>query len=84
MLARIEKSEIDALVKNVRYTVLEGTTITICYIELQSTFIVIGQSAPMNKVDYNKEDGEKYAYDDAYSKIWEFEGYHRKAQAHVL
>lgn len=83
MLEKIKVEELKALVKQAKYTVLEGTCITICYIELHSGFSVVGKSATMDKANFNKADGEKYAYEDAFSNLWELEGYHRIATAHA-
>lgn len=79
MLKKIEVSDLTALINEVKYTVLEGTTITICCIELHSGFSVIGKSATIDKANFDKSLGEKYAYEDAFSNLWELEGYHRLA-----
>jgi hypothetical protein len=64
--AKIAKSE---------YTILSDYRTTICQLTLQNGFTVIGKSACVDVRTFNKADGEKYAFEDAVSKVWELEGY---------
>jgi hypothetical protein len=48
---------------------------TVCILILQNGFEVVGTSAPVDKKNFNKELGEKYAKEVAIKKVWELEGY---------
>jgi hypothetical protein len=49
--------------------------VTQCVIILENGFKVIGESACVDPVNYNEELGKKYAYEKAFDKVWEVEGY---------
>lgn len=65
------KSKIDV----VGYTVLENSTVTICNITMKNGFSIRGESACVDPRNFDKAVGQKYAYEDAISKIWVLEGY---------
>jgi len=48
---------------------------TICVLTLKNDFEVVGTSAPVSRENFDKEIGEKYAYEKAFQKLWELEGY---------
>lgn len=50
---------------------------TICGIRMVNGFLVLGQSAPISKENFDQAIGEQLAYKDAFSKIWVLEGYHK-------
>lgn len=54
--------------------------VTICIIILNSGFKVEGTSACVDPANYNKELGEKFAYENAFEKLWQLEGYSLKKQ----
>ena len=64
-----------AKIKETRYVQVEGTTLTICILTLENGFSVRGESACVDPNHFNKEKGEKYAYEDAFRKLWPLEGY---------
>jgi len=47
-----------------------GHTVTHCRIVLDNGFSVSGESACVNPENYNKEIGEKIAYDNAFRQLW--------------
>lgn len=49
--------------------------VTICIIILENGFKVEGTSACVDPSRYNEAIGRKEAYDNAFEKIWEKEGY---------
>ena len=49
--------------------------LTVCVLTLQNGYIVTGESACASPENYNKEIGEKIAFDNARDKIWALEGY---------
>lgn len=81
---KVTKESIEARIKGVSYIVLPGTTVTICSIELANGFSVRGESACVDKRNFNMQIGEEIAYRQAFGKLWELEGYllaERKYQA---
>jgi hypothetical protein len=71
---RVTKDQIDARIAGVEFNKL-GETLTHCAIKLDNGFIVTGESACVNAANYNKEIGEKIAYDNAFNKLWAFFGF---------
>lgn len=69
----ITKDGIDAKIKDVKY-VREGI-FTMCFLTLENGFIVSGYSACADERNYNQEQGEKIAYDNAFRQVWPLEGY---------
>lgn len=50
-------------------------TMTVCNLQTVNGFNVIGKSACADPANYNKEIGEKVAFDDAFNQLWALEGY---------
>lgn len=70
---RVTKESIEAKIKSVAY--LRHGHLTICLITMKNGFMVLGKSAPADIRNYDKEVGERYAYDDAFKPLWQLEGY---------
>lgn len=49
--------------------------LTLCILVMQNGFTIIGKSAPARAENYNKDLGEKLAYEDAIRQLWPLEGY---------
>ena len=62
-------------VKDVAFTILEGTTVTICSVTLDNGFSVRGESACVDPTRFNKEMGEKRAKDNAINELWQLLGF---------
>lgn len=71
---KVTKELIEQKIKDVRYTVLDGT-VTICTIEMHNGFTFRGESAVVNKENYDQEIGQRIAYNETFNKIWPYEGY---------
>lgn len=69
----------DAILTTPEEDKVELSLVTICIIILNSGFKVEGVSACVDPSNYNKELGEKYAYENAFEKLWQLEGYVLKA-----
>lgn len=80
MPQKIQRSELEALITEIRYTRLDGTTKTFAHVFI-GEFSVTGESACLNPADFDKELGEKYAFENAFEKLWQLEGYHRAREA---
>lgn len=72
---RLSPALIDAKIKRAHYHRFPGTTLTICALELENGFIVVGESAAASPANFDQELGRKIANDNARQKIWALEGY---------
>ena len=72
---RITPQDIDDLIKDVAYYVFPETLLTVCCLTLQNGFNVTGESACASPANFNKQIGEKVAFDNAKQKIWPLAGY---------
>lgn len=50
-------------------------TVTKCVLVLENGFTIVGHSACVDPTIYDEALGQKYAYENAISKIWGLEGY---------
>ena len=62
-------------IKSVDYIRIPDTTVTICHIVLANGFSVRGESACVSTHTFEESVGRKIAYDNAFDKIWQLEGY---------
>lgn len=78
---RLTPDQIKAKVKEATYTVIGGR-LTVCVLELQNGFFVIGESAASSLENFDKELGEQIAYKNALDKVWMLEGYLLREKYH--
>lgn len=78
---RVTPKSIDQLIVASTFHVFFATT-TVCCLKLKNGFTVIGQSACASPENFNRELGEKIAFDEARDKIWAFEGYALRERLH--
>ena len=71
----VSLQDIQAKVKKTTYTVLPDTTTTVCQLHMENGYVILGTSACVDPLKFNKALGEKYAYEDAINKAWPLEGY---------
>ena len=57
------------------YVVMPDGRTTVCQLTMQNGFTVRGESSCVSVENFNKELGEKYAYEKAFDAAWAFEGY---------
>ena len=72
---RITVADMQAKVNSSTYTRLANSTTTVCQITLENGYTLIGTSACVDPANYNQAIGEKIAYDNAFEKLWDLEGY---------
>lgn len=63
--------ELASHIKNEQYHIFNDTNVTVCCLTLDNEFSVIGYSSCIDKENFNKELGEKYAKENAKEKLWE-------------
>lgn len=72
---RVTPADVDAAITGEQYHVFEGTTVTVCCLNLRNGFTVVGESACASPENFDAELGRKIARDNARQKIWALEGY---------
>lgn len=75
MKTYVDKSDIEARVKDVGYLTMPDGRTTICTITMVNNFTVNGFSACVNPKNFDPAIGRKYAYENAFEKLWQLEGY---------
>lgn len=74
-------ADIEAKIKDVEYHVFGGR-LTVAVVTMVNGFQVVGESACIDAANFVKEDGEKYAYEDAVEQLWMLEGYLLRERLH--
>ena len=70
---RVHRTDIEKKIYDVNYVV--NGTLTICIIEMWNGFQVVGTSACADPANFDRNIGERYAYDAAFKQLWPLEGY---------
>jgi len=80
---KVTKDGIESKIKKIMYMRVPDSTVTICQLEMLNGFSVRGESACVDPQNFDKEVGEEYAYVDAFSKLWQLEGYLLKEALYI-
>ena len=72
---RLTPELIDGVIADKDFYVFPKTQLTVCCLTLRNGFTVTGESACASPENFNKEIGEKIAFENARNKIWALEGY---------
>lgn len=72
---RLSPDLINSVIAKADYHVFPGSQLTVCCLTLVNGFTVTGESACVSPANFDKELGERIAYDNARNKIWALEGY---------
>lgn len=67
---------ISSLIEQTDY--LTHKTLTVCVLTLKNGTMVTGESNVIDPANYDAEIGQQMSYRDAFSKIWQLEGYAMK------
>lgn len=70
---RVTKESIEDRIEQVRY-IHDGTG-TFAIIRMTNTFEAHGYAKPADPANFDPDVGERYAYEDAFKKLWQLEGY---------
>jgi N4 Gp49/Sf6 Gp66 family protein len=79
---RVTSDQIDAKIVKAHYYRFPDTTLTVCALELENGFLVVGHSAAASPENFDAEIGQRLARDNARSKIWALEGYLLRQKRH--
>jgi hypothetical protein len=72
---RVTLESMQAKIKQENYLQPYGTVLTLCILEMQNGFFVVGESAPASPENFDAELGRKFAYENAIRQLWKLEGY---------
>ena len=72
---KVTKEGIEKRIVKTDYMVLPNSTVTICNLTMENGFSVRGESACVDPRNFDMEIGKQLAYKDAFSKLWQLEGY---------
>ena len=72
---RLTPAHIDEQIVGKYFHVVPGTTLTLCVLTLKNGFHVTGESAAASPENFDRDIGQKIAFDNARNKIWALEGY---------
>lgn len=75
-IRRIDKSELEALIDGEPRYYCTGT-LTVCYLTLKCGIILTGTSGCLNPDDFDPDIGQRISYENAFSQLWQLEGYAR-------
>ena len=73
--SQLTASDIHAAIANTAYFVMPDGRTTICQLTLNNGYTLLGTSSCVSAANFNQALGEKYAYEKAFDKVWELEGY---------
>lgn len=79
---KLSMGDILAAVVRADYWRLGESTTTVCQLTLKNGYTVVGTSACIDPLEFNKPVGEKVAWDNALEKVWELEGYLLQQKRH--
>ncbi len=72
---RVTLEYIQSRIARKEFTVLPGTTVTICSITLDNGYSVRGEIACVDPANFNAEIGQHYAEEQAIEKLWPLFGF---------
>ncbi|MFC1140867.1 Gp49 family protein [Pasteurella multocida] len=76
---RVTKEHLESIIVDKKFHRLTET-LTVCVLTLRNSFTVTGESACVDPASYNQEIGENIAYENAFEKLWQLEGYMLKTK----
>lgn len=71
---RITQDHLESIIAKKEFHRL-SETLTVCVLTLRNGFTVTGESACVSPANYDKTIGENVAYQNAFDKLWQLEGY---------
>ncbi len=70
---KITKESIETSIEGTSYLFHDHLTLAI--IKMKNGFMHVGKSAPASAANFDPEVGKRYAFEDAFRGLWQFEGY---------
>jgi len=72
---KVTVEQIASKIKSETYIVLSDGRSTICTLEMENGYTIHGYSACVDPTEFDINIGRRYAYEDAFRRIWPLEGY---------
>lgn len=72
---KITPARIESVIEKKDFHQIKGTTLTLCVLTLKNGYTVTGESACVDPENFDAEIGNQVAYENAFEKIWQLEGY---------
>ena len=82
MRTRVTDEYLQKRIKSIDYLRIPESTVTICHMVMLNGFSVRGESACVDADNFEEAVGRKIAYDNAFDKLWQLEGYLLAEQLH--
>ena len=79
----VPTKDVEAKIKKITFTVSESKKQTICFLTLENGFEVTGIAGVVDPANYDKQIGERYAYNRAFDKVRHLEGYLLQERRHI-
>jgi hypothetical protein len=70
---KVTEGSIRAKINRAEYHVVD--TLTVCILQMENGFYVVGKAAPADFRNYDPDVGKRFAYEDAFKQLWHLEGY---------
>ena len=72
-----QKLNTETILKKIKHHEYQkmGKKTVVCVLTLTNGFEIVGSSGCVNETDFSQKIGEQIAYQRAFDKIWELEGY---------
>lgn len=70
---RVKREDIIDRIEIIEFDTFDTTTV--CKIKLDNGYTVRGESACVNAANYDEQIGDRYAFDDAFKKLWPLFGF---------
>jgi hypothetical protein len=80
-IAKVTEEYMQSKIRDAWYYQPAGTTFTICVLTLDNGILISGDSACLNPEDFDAEVGKLIARQEAITKLWFAEGFHRAEMA---
>jgi len=79
---KVTVESIKARIESTSCIQVEDTTLTICIIKMVNGFTVTGESACADPANFDAQVGANIAFNNAFEKLWQLEGYLLKERMH--
>ena len=72
----VSKADVFEKIKDQTYYIFPGTTVTTCLLTLENGAKILGVNyGTIDPERHDRDQGRLNAYEDAFEKVWELEGY---------
>lgn len=72
---RVTEERLRSRIRGHAFHHFPGTTVTVCLLEVDNGYTVVGKSACVDPRAFDREVGQGLAYEDAFNQLWALEGY---------